>query len=158
TNPEGIWYTSVTGIWQTVWLEPVPASSLAGLKLVPDVDAGLVRVTAQGRGTQGTEGVRVLVKEGGRTGAESQGRVDQPIAIKLPNARLWSPASPFLYDLTITLERDGKSLDEVASYFAMRKISAGKDKAGFNRLLLNNQPLFQLGPLDQGWWPDGLYT
>ena len=75
-----------------------------------------------------------------------------------PETRLWSPDSPFLYDLKVELRRDGEVVDAVGSYFGMRKIALGRDERGINRLMLNNEPLFQYGTLDQGWWPDGLYT
>ncbi|MGC3972152.1 MAG: hypothetical protein QM775_33870 [Pirellulales bacterium] len=79
-------------------------------------------------------------------------------SLAINNPKLWSPSNPFLYDLIITISRKGKIIDEVKSYFAMRKISMGVDKNGVQRMLLNNEFVFQYGPLDQGWWPDGLYT
>jgi hypothetical protein len=158
TNPQGIWYTPVTGIWQTVWLEPVPAASIAGLKMTPDVDQGVLRLSVQGRGTQKGETIRAEATDGDRVVATAAGRIGETVELKVAGAKLWSPDSPFLYGLKVRLEKDGKAVDEVASYFGMRKIAVAKDTDGFNRLFLNNKPLFQLGPLDQGWWPDGLYT
>jgi hypothetical protein len=157
-KPGGIWYTPTTGIWQTVWLEPVPQSYVYGLQIVPDVDASLVRVTVKAGGAKAAEGkleLQALAK--GETVAAAGGPAGQPIGLKLTAPKLWSPDEPFLYDLRIKLSANGAS-DEVSSYFGMRKIAVGKDKDGINRLMLNGKPLFQFGPLDQGFWPDGLYT
>jgi hypothetical protein len=154
-KPEGIWYTPTTGIWQTVWLEPVPVTYLRGLKITPDVDRGTVRITAE---IVNGSGVTLCgqAKSGDFTAqAETTGTT---LTISIPNAKLWSPETPHLYDLTITLTRDGKTLDSVRSYFGMRKVSLGKDEKGVTRIFLNNRPYFMLGPLDQGFWPDGLYT
>lgn len=157
-NPKGIFYTSTTGIWQTVWLEPVPTASIAGLKIVPDVDGGVLRVTVQGRGTTAKQQASITVREGARTLKAVSGPVGSPIEIPIPQAKLWSPDSPFLYDLTVALKEGDKFLDRVRSYAGMRKISIGPDEKGVVRLLLNGKPLFMTGPLDQGFWPDGLYT
>ncbi len=157
-KPQGIYYTPTTGIWQTVWLEPVPAASIAALKIVPDVDGGKVRVRVLGRGTDATQHVSVVVKDGAQTVASAEGFVAQAIELPLAKAKLWSPASPFLYDLQVQLRDGDQELDSVQSYFGMRKIAVGKDDKGIMRMLLNNEFLFQVGPLDQGFWPDGLYT
>jgi len=158
-RPHGIWYTAVTGIWQTVWLETVPAAYVAGLKITPDVDRSrvTVQVDATGSDTKNLD-VQVRVPTGLFSAQQKQGRPGNPIVVDLPKARLWSPDDPFLYDLEVKLLRSGKTIDRVKSYFGMRKIAVAKDQAGINRLFLNNKPLFQYGPLDQGWWPDGLYT
>lgn len=158
-NPEGIWYTSVTGIWQTVWMEPVQKSvSIAGLKTIADIDNNTVSVEVAAAGDAAGCEVVIKVLDKGVEVAAATGAAGNVIALKMPNAKLWSPDSPFLYDLAVVLNKDGKALDSITSYFGMRKISLAKDKDGFNRLFLNNKPLFQFGPLDQGWWPDGLYT
>jgi hypothetical protein len=157
-NPHGIWYTPVTGIWQTVWTETVPAASIKSLKLTPDVDAGTLTIQSALHGSGDVFDVEVTALDGEKKVATATGKSDGSIQLKVDNAKLWSPDSPFLYDLQVTLKKDGKSLDTVKSYFAMRKVSLGKDAAGYQRLMLNNKPLFQFGPLDQGWWPDGLYT
>ena len=156
-KPKGIWYTAVTGIWRTVWLEPIPAGGIERLKIVPDVDAGLLRLTARARA--GTA-VTAVAKDGGsgKQVASATGPAGKELQLKIDSPKLWSPDSPFLYDLKVTLTVGGKPVDEVASYFGMRKIAVGKDRAGLNRLMLNGKPVFQLGLLDQGWWPDGLYT
>lgn len=158
-NPHGIWYTAVTGIWQTVWLESVPADHITSLKIVPDVDSSSVRVTAN---TTAGNKVRVTAKLGDKT-ASATGPANEPIEVKLEDPQLWSSADPNLYDLRVEL-LDGDAsagdtvLDAVDSYCGLRKIEVRKDSAGVNRLFLNGQALFQYGPLDQGWWPDGLYT
>ncbi len=163
-EPRGIWYTPVTGIWQTVWMELVPASAIAGLTLVPDIDAGVLRVSVSVSGADGmdTAGSGLVLRaeaiDGGQVVASASGATGDELELEIANAKLWSPDSPFLYDLRIELERDAETVDEVGSYFGMRKISLGVDENGVNRLMLNNEPLFQYGTLDQGWWPDGLYT
>lgn len=149
-NPRTIWYTAVSGIWQTVWLEPVPQTYVAGLKITPDVDAGEVRVKTNlvGPGA-GSGGVGVRVYEAGVLIAESETEdASAEVTVPIPDPKLWSPDSPHLYDLEVIT-----GAERVRSYFGMRKFSV----AG-GRLCLNNEPLFQFGPLDQGYWPDGLYT
>jgi hypothetical protein len=160
-NPRGIWYTSVTGIWQTVWLEPVPDMAIDGLTLVPDIDAGVLSVTATAARAGAGVAVRSVALDGAREIASGSGAPGAPFTIALPSAARWSPDSPKLYNLKVTLERRGAgaaAVDEVTSYFGMRKTSLCKDASGTLSLCLNNAPLFQAGPLDQGWWPDGLYT
>ncbi|MFZ5829529.1 MAG: glycoside hydrolase family 2 protein [Planctomycetota bacterium] len=157
-EPKGIWYTAVTGIWQTAWIEPVPAASVDRITLVPDVDRSLLRVHVDGTGIQSGDTVRATATDGGRIVATAEGRAGEEIELKIQGAKLWSPDSPFLYDLKVELIRGGESLDAVQSYFGMRKISLGTDDKGLRRIMLNDKFLFQIGPLDQGWWPDGLYT
>ncbi len=158
-KPEGIWYTPVTGIWQTVWVELVPETYIASIKQTPDVDAKTIYLNGVVQNMQSGDEIQVTITEGAEKIAVQRIAADRGgIPILIPNAKLWSPSSPFLYDLKYTLLRRGKAIDEVKTYFAMRKISMLKDDAGIQRMLLNNQFLFQYGPLDQGWWPDGLYT
>ncbi len=154
-KPHGIMYTAVTGIWQTAWLETVPAVSIQSLKIVPDVDRKLVSVTVNS--TADAE-VAVAAVDGDAVVADQTGKAGQPIELVLENPKLWSPDAPHLYGLKVRLVENGKTIDAVESYFGMRKIAVAKDEHGVNRLMLNNQVLFQYGPLDQGWWPDGLYT
>jgi hypothetical protein len=156
-NPHGIWYTPVTGIWQTVWTETVPATSIQKLKLTPDVDAGELRVETHLSSGDEVD-VEIVALDGTTEVAKVGGKSGTSVSLPVKNAKLWSPDSPFLYNLAVTIKKDGKTLDTVKSYFAMRKVSVGKDVAGYERLMLNNKPLFMFGPLDQGWWPDGLYT
>jgi len=159
-RPNGIWYTSVTGIWQTVWIEPAPATAIESLLITPDIDAGVVRVTVAATTAAADSTVNVIALEGAREVGRASGRAGESLALRIPNARLWSPDNPFLYDLRIALSggRANRASDDVTSYFGMRKTSLCKDDAGVIRMCLNNKPLFQVGPLDQGWWPDGLYT
>jgi hypothetical protein len=157
-KPEGIYYTPTTGIWQTVWLEPVPAVSIESLKIVPDVDAGKVRVTVKTRGEAAGYGVRVVATAAGTGVTEATGPAGKDIELSIPRPKLWSPDSPFLYDLAVELRTGKEPLDRVESYFGMRKIEVGPDGKGTTRLLLNGKFVFQVGPLDQGFWPDGLYT
>ena len=157
-NPEGIWYTPVTGIWQTVWLEAVPQHYVRGVKTTPDLDRKLFRVETDLCGAQPGDRVVVRLFDRETAVAETEALGGVPAELYLPDPKLWSPDSPFLYDMSIALVRNGRTLDEVRSYAAMRKFSTGRDRSGVMRLLLNNRPLFQFGPLDQGWWPDGLYT
>ncbi|MFO0869334.1 MAG: glycoside hydrolase family 2 TIM barrel-domain containing protein [Pirellulales bacterium] len=157
-RPEGIWYTPTTGIWQTVWLEAVPEVSIDRLRLVPDVDGGALEVMADLRGAATDGQIVVQVKEGEKVVATARGPAGKAVRAAVPQPKLWSPDSPFLYDLQVDLVRGGSVVDSVASYAGLRKIALGKDERGDLRLLLNNRPLFQFGPLDQGFWPDGLYT
>jgi beta-galactosidase/beta-glucuronidase len=195
-KPQGIWYTPVSGIWQTVWLEPVPAALyLAELRLTPDVDAGGLRVVAltNEATANDTYAVRLTASAEGKTISSTTLRINRAGFLKVPAARLWSPADPFLYDLKAELVRvknpwpqpagnersnerrprfgagerelyekaevEGAPLDVVSSYFGMRKVTIGPGAvAGQPAILLNGRPLFQHGPLDQGWWPDGLHT
>ncbi|MBC7187105.1 MAG: chitobiase/beta-hexosaminidase C-terminal domain-containing protein [Calditrichaeota bacterium] len=157
-TPGGIYYTLTSGIWQTVWLEPVPDTYISGLRLVPDVDRGSLLVSAEVRGEK--TGLRLIAAaaSGGKEIAHQSGPADGELILAIPSPRLWSPDDPFLYDLTVALERDGKRIDEVRSYFGMRKVAVGPDSSGVTRILVNGVPLFQIGPLDQGFWPDGIYT
>jgi hypothetical protein len=164
-NPHGIWYTPTSGIWQTVWLEAVGPVSLASLRLTPQIDEGnlemqfLYRVQNRAE-NQLPDGYRLEVKALDGESTVTSGTFScAPGRHRLMNlTKLWSPDSPFLYGLKVVLKAEGKVVDEVESYFGMRKISLGQDAHGIQRLMLNNQPLFQFGPLDQGFWPDGLYT
>ncbi|SDZ96331.1 Glycosyl hydrolases family 2, TIM barrel domain [Chitinophaga terrae (ex Kim and Jung 2007)] len=156
-KPEGIWYTPVTGIWQTVWAEAVNNTYIAATKQTPDIDQQTLTVAPQVENIQPGDVVTVAAFDGGNKVAESQVN-GESANLKIASPKLWSPDAPFLYDLKVTVSRKGKVIDEVKSYFAMRKSSIGKDANGVQRMLLNNRFVFQFGPLDQGWWPDGLYT
>ena len=158
-NPGGIWYTPVSGIWQTVWLEPVSETHFENLKITPDIDARTLTVSACVAWPTASDMVEVKVYDGETMVVSGKSINGEPVQLSMPaDMKLWSPDSPFLYDLKVTLYQNGKPVDQVASYAAMRKFSTGRDKSGIVRLQLNNEPLFQFGPLDQGWWPDGLYT
>jgi hypothetical protein len=157
-KPEGIFYTPASGIWQTVWLEPVDNICIDGLKLMPDVDAKVLQVrvaTASGK-----ESLRVEVQalaEGKEVG-RIVGLANKELIVPISKMRLWSPDDPFLYDLKITLKEGERVVDSVTSYFGMRKVALKKDDAGVTRIALNDQFVFQMGTLDQGYWPDGIYT
>ena len=157
-NPHGIWYTPVTGIWQTVWLEPVATQYITNLKTTPDIDNNSVKVEVAAN-TTSADKVEVKVFDGKNLVAKGAALNGVPVELAMPaNAKLWSPDSPFLYNMEVTLYKDGKAIDQVKSYTAMRKYSIRKGQNGITRLQLNNKDYFQFGPLDQGWWPDGLYT
>lgn len=157
-KPEGIWYTSVTGIWQTVWIEPVPESSVSHIVPVPDIDNQRLDLTVSVAGPTGGVTVRAEAFDKGKSVARADGKPGERVRLAIAAPKLWSPETPTLYDLRVSLWRGAARIDEVSSYFGMRKISLGKDRHGYTRILLNNKPYFQIGPLDQGWWPDGLYT
>ena len=156
-HPGGIFYTGCTGIWQTVWLEPVPADSISSLKIVPDIDAKTVSVTVAGEGDASLT-VNVTVMDGGKSVATASGKPGDAINVPIAGPHLWSPDDPHLYGLRVELAREGREGDAVGGYFAMRKVSLGKDDQGRTRIFLNNHFVFQVGALDQGYWPDGIYT
>ena len=151
-EPRGIWYTPVTGIWQTVWLERVGASHIAAIDIQTDIDANTATLTVRG---ESLDDATLRVSADGRS---AERPASEPFVIEVNDAKLWSPASPKLYDLTVELVRDGNVVDAVETYFAMRKVEVKADANGHNRIFLNNEPIFSFGLLDQGWWPDGLYT
>jgi beta-galactosidase/beta-glucuronidase len=157
-GPHAGFYSACSGIWQTVWLEPAPEDSIASLKLTPDIDMGLVEVVATCRGNPTGSTVEAIALDVGKPVGRVEGPPDLALKLPLAKARLWSPAKPFLYDLRVTLKRAGRPVDEVSSYFGMRGVSLTNDSAGVPRIMLNHEPFFGLGVLDQGYWPDGLYT
>jgi len=158
-KPEGIWYTPVSGIWQTVWIEPVPDHYIENIKITPDIDSKILQVETFVNIKNSTDKVVVKVKDGNRIVATAQSINNVPVEVPMPeDMRLWSPDDPFLYSVEIELRNNDKQIDKVGSYTAMRKYSMKRDDKGIVRLQLNNKDLFQFGPLDQGWWPDGLYT
>ena len=155
----GIFYTRVSGIWGTVWTETVPASAISRLKIETDAAEGTIAVAARvpGGDTDGRK-LRVTVRDGGARVAQNSGRV-AGVVLTVPGAKLWSPDSPHLYDLTVELlDADGAVLDAVESYAGVRTVGTTTDADGHARFTLNGEPVFHLGPLDQGWWPDGLLT
>ncbi|MBN2063526.1 MAG: hypothetical protein JW745_01900, partial [Sedimentisphaerales bacterium] len=154
-KPHGIMYTAVTGIWQTVWLETVPNDHIKSLKIVPDLDSESVRVTVDATVLRKAE---FIASYNGKVVARKIAMTGSPVTLNISNPKVWGPGHPELYDLEVKLLAGQNPIDSVKSYFGMRKIEVKKDDAGINRLFLNGQPLFQYGPLDQGWWPDGLYT
>ena len=157
-DPKGIWYTPVTGIWQTVWLEPVEKTFIKSIVPEADIDRNIVVVKNVVEGSTGKENLTIKVLKDGKVISNTSGNANKAVSISIPDAELWTPEHPSLYHLEIELKNGGKVLDRVKTYFAMRKISVGKDEFGYQRLLLNNKAVFQYGTLDQGWWPDGLLT
>lgn len=157
-NPNGIWYTPVSGIWQTVWLEAVPQQYIREVRTTPDLDRKTFRVEVPVCNAQPGDLVEVTLYDGGTEVASARALNGATVELTLADPKCWSPDSPFLYDMKVALLRNGRRIDAVESYAAMRKFSTLRDKNGIVRLALNNKPLFQFGPLDQGWWPDGLYT
>ncbi len=157
-NPGGIFYTQVSGIWQTVWMEQVAPSHLVDLKMTTDAKAGSITIEPTvARGEQ-VKSLRIAVKDGDRVVAESNGML-QTTTISVPQAKLWSPNSPHLYSLEISLvSAGGDVIDRVDSYIGIRSVGKKRDEAGRWRFTLNDEEIFHWGPLDQGWWPDGLLT
>lgn len=180
-HPIGAAYTATSGIWQTVWLEPVPQSSIEMLKLATSPKNEALQVQVSGRTPAGTTNVEVTVFDGAKSVATAMGilgselsapilenlawykatsmAVIRDISVPIPNAHLWTPDDPFLYDVTVRLkDSQGKTLDTVKSYFGMRSLSVGQDERGNTRLMFNGKPMMLPGALDQGFWPDGIYT
>ena len=158
SNPEGIWYTPVTGIWQTVWLEPVATNHITSVKSIPNIDNGTMNVTVGTSQPCNTTVVEVKLLDKGQVVASAKGVQGKELRLAVQNPTLWDTSNPYLYDMKVSLTKDGKVVDDVKSYTAFRKISSKRDANGIMRMQLNNKNLFQYGPLDQGWWPDGLYT
>ncbi len=157
-KPEGIWYTPVTGIWQTVWLEGVAKTYVEATKQTPNIDNHTLSVSAEIANSQPGDKLKITAWDGKNQVAEKLIGTTENAVLDIKDQKLWSTTDPFLYDLRVAVIRNNKTLDEVKSYFAMRKISLGPDANGIQRMLLNNKFVFEYGPLDQGWWPDGLYT
>ncbi len=159
SRPHGIWYTPTSGIWQTVWLEPVPVHHIRDYRIYTEISGREVTVVTSAARPETGDSVRIVVKYDGEEIACHTGMPDS-VTFNLPeqDLHLWSPAHPDLYDMEITLLHNGKPVDRVEGYFGMRSISLGKDRQGIVRMMLNGRFLFQNGPLDQGFWPDGIYT
>jgi beta-galactosidase/beta-glucuronidase len=157
-KPEGIWYTSVTGIWRTVWIEGVPKTYISSTRQIPDIDHQTLKAEILVENPEAGDLIKISAWDGGKLISEKESNPGSEIILPVDNPKLWSPEDPVLYDLKIMVVRKGQTIDEVKSYFGMRKISVQPDEKGVLRMMLNNRFVFQFGPLDQGWWPDGLYT
>lgn len=161
-EPEGIWYTPSTGIWQTVWLEPVPDARIRGLELATDFETRRLWIRTVHIPDAASRGVAHVLEAvayaDGKEVARASGRAGAELVLEIPGARPWSPWDPFLHDLRLQLVREGRVVDTVYSYFGMRSIEVAKDESGIPRILLNGSPLFEVGVLDQGFWPDGICT
>ena len=167
SNPHSIWYTPVTGIWQTVWLEPAPAARIEDYYAIASIDDGILSVLTEVEGEAdevlvrlcaGGEGWSSLDGKPGKEVAQERVPAGEVVQLQVETPSLWSPEHPYLYALDIQLFKGGEKVDAVTGYAAFRKSSEVRDEAGYRRIGLNNEPYFQFGPLDQGWWPDGLYT
>ncbi|MCR9084911.1 MAG: beta-galactosidase, partial [Cyclobacteriaceae bacterium] len=157
-EPKGIWYTPVTGIWQTVWLENVPESYISGIYSNTDWESGLQVFYPEVIQAEAEQEVEVIVFDGKQAVGSFRGKPNTPLPVKLAAPKAWSPDSPFLYQVSLRLFEGNELIEEVKSYAAYRDVRMSKTPDGFQRIFLNGKPLFQYGPLDQGWWPDGLYT
>lgn len=151
-DPNGIWYTPTTGIWQSVWIEPVPERAIERLAIDAGDLSGKVKLSVTGKGLPG------LRLEAAAAGVKVAGPADQALVLSVANPELWSPDNPHLYDLDVRLLDGTREVDRVRSYFGIRSVGLVKDAAGVTRLGLNGKATFMVGPLDQGFWPDGLYT
>ena len=158
-SPRSIWYTAVSGIWQTVWLEPVEPNHITHVSSAADIRHESIELTLLSSGGNDGSIVEAVLKDGDRIVASAKGTPNGTLRMHLPDAKLWSPEHPFLYGLALTMKKGNRATDRVTSYVAMRTISTGHDpKEGHVRIRLNGRDYFQYGPLDQGWYPDGLYT
>lgn len=157
TSPQGIMYTPTTGIWKTVWLEAVPNEFISDIKITPDIDKGGVFVSAKSAAKDAQVIYTVLADDAKSVLASKKAEANKEVFIEIKDAKLWSPQSPYLYNLKIELQSKDGARDEILSYFGMRKISVGTEN-GVQKFFLNNKPIFLVGPLDQGYWPDGILT
>ena len=157
-KPHAIWYTPVTGIWQTVWLESVPDQYISDIRNTADLDNKQISVHAQVNDAKPGQMISIRLLANGELVEEQEVPAGESTTFSIQNPNIWGPNNPFLYDIEARLKIGKKQLDAVKSYTAMRKISMLPDVDGNQRMLLNDKFVFQYGPLDQGWWPDGLYT
>ena len=157
-RPGVVFYTAISGIWQTVWLEPVPKTYIKRITVEPDTDNECIKLSLAIQNLQNVEEIYIEVKDKNNIISAVKERIGKTFLIPIPSPKLWSPENPFLYDLIITLKKENTVVDKIESYFGMRTISLGDEQNGIRTVLLNNEELFQYGTLDQGYWPDGLYT
>ncbi|WP_217168932.1 LamG-like jellyroll fold domain-containing protein [Streptomyces sp. AC512_CC834] len=157
TNPSGIFYTQSSGIWQTVWMEPVAAASIDNVVTTPDIDRSSLAVTVESDDASARARVEAVARDKrGRIVGRVAGPANEELRLPVAKQHLWSPDDPYLYDLDVRLT-DGRSTDRIGSYFGMREIGV-ENVGGYQKLVLNGEPIFSLATLDQGFWPDGLYT
>lgn len=162
-EPGGIVYTAVTGIWQTVWLEPVPETRVGSLKMTPNLETEELEITVNVDGpAAGNAIVRIAAESEGGAPLRVTGKPGETLRLSVPQAHRWSPEDPYLYDLVVDVAvgpaGSREVVDSVKSYFGMRSVEVRPDEKGHQRIYLNGEETFSFGPLDQGWWPDGLYT
>ncbi|MGW7283603.1 LamG-like jellyroll fold domain-containing protein [Streptomyces sp. NPDC054844] len=157
TNPGGIFYTQSSGIWQTVWMEPVADTSIDNVVTTPDIDTGTLAVTVESGGASAQARVEAVARDKrGKVVGRVGGPANEELRLPVAKQHLWSPDDPYLYDLDVKLT-DGRSKDEIDGYFGMREVGI-EEVGGYRKLVLNGKPVFSLATLDQGFWPDGLYT
>lgn len=157
TNPGGIFYTQSSGIWQTVWMEPVADTSIDNVVTTSDIDSGSLAVTVESEDASTKARVEAVARDKrGKVVGRVRGPANEELRLPVAKQHLWSPDDPYLYDLDVKLT-DGRSTDKVDSYFGMREVGIEK-VGGYQKLVLNGKPVFSLATLDQGFWPDGLYT
>ena len=157
-KPEGIFYTQVSGIWQSVWLEPVSGIHIEGLQMKPDLAGKTLRLRVNVSSLDPDLRVEALATAQGVAAGRVVGSANTELFLPIAPPHPWTPDDPFLYDLTVVLKRPGGEEDRITSYFGMRRVELLKAPDGFTRIALNGRPIFQMGALDQGFWPDGLYT
>jgi beta-galactosidase/beta-glucuronidase len=157
-NPKNIFYTAVSGIWQTVWLEPVPKTYLERIYIKTDIDNGTVSIQSVVKNPESNDYLEAEIINDKNQDSFGKCEVNQEINIKIRSPKLWSPDDPFLYSIKLLIKRGNETLDEVSSYFGMRKVTLSDGEKGIVRIKFNNEKFFQFGTLDQGYWPDGLYT
>lgn len=157
-NPQGIFYSSNSGIWQTVWLEPVSQFCIDNLSMTPDLDAKGLRLSVAVNSLADDLRVFAIALDENTPVGSVGGLPNTQLLLPVPTPKLWSPTNPFLYNLQVSLKRGDRDIDRVSGYFGMRNVALIKDDKGVTRIALNGEPLFQFGTLDQGFWPDGIYT
>ncbi len=158
-TPGGIFYTPTSGIWQTVWMEPVPKSYVRSYRAEPQASRKRAVIRVETEGITKDQKVVVNVLQDGWVVSSASGKAGAPLMVFVKDGHLWTLEDPYLYDIEVLIEgSNGKPVDKVKGYFGLRNTSVGPDEKGVTRLMLNDKPIFQLGPLDQGFWPDGLYT
>ncbi len=157
-KPFAAFYTAVSGIWQTVWIEPVSRSRIDRVFMIPNIHDEKLILTLTGIKNKSDDIINATVRTSDRVITKVESAIDEKIILDIPEATLWQPDKPFLYNLNLSLERKGELIDRIESYFAMREFAYGKDENNIPRILLNGEPIFMFGTLDQGYWPDGLYT
>lgn len=157
-HAEGYRYTPITGIWQTVWLEPVNEVYIKDINVISDIDKSAVAVEIQLNDSKESCTIYAEVYDKQVCIATGQSNSAEQLMLYLADYQPWSPDNPALYTLKIQLQYDNQLLDEITTFFGMRKIHLEKDQNGVPGVYLNHQPIFQFGPLDQGYWPDGILT
>ncbi|MEU5716306.1 LamG-like jellyroll fold domain-containing protein [Streptomyces sp. NPDC020403] len=156
-HPSGIFYTATSGIWQTVWMEPVAPAAVDSLTTTPDIDTGRLALTVNSEDASASARITAVARDKkGKVVGRVSGPANRELSLPVAGQHLWTPDDPYLYDLEVTL-KDGRSKDTVESYFGMRSFGVAQ-VGGYQKLVLNGKPFFSLAQLDQGFYPDGLNT